>query len=63
MTTTATKPTKPVPGSPTSTQPIAGLSARGQKLIKPRPYGSHYCTPIEPAGAGLERHSRTKARI
>lgn len=59
--------TKPEPrsidakGSPGSAQPIGGLSARGQKLIAPRPYVSRYA--IEPSGAALERFARMKGSI
>lgn len=48
---------------PSSAQPIKGLSARGQKLLQNRPYGSHYNTPIEPAGSGIARYSRMKGSI
>lgn len=54
MTTTQPK------GSPSSAQPMPGLSKRAQKLLKPRPYLS---TPIEPAGSALARWAKTKASI
>lgn len=48
-------------GNPASAQPMRNLSARAQKLLAPRKAG--FCTPIEPAGSGVKRFEKTKARI
>ena len=46
---------------PTSARAMAGLSKRGAALLAPKRQA--FCTPIEPAGSGIERHARTKAGI
>ena len=56
-----TEAPKPVAGSPSSAQPMPGLSARAQKLLQPMRNG--FCTPIEPPGAGIARNAKTKASI
>jgi hypothetical protein len=48
-------------GNPASAQPMPGLSKRAQKLLAP--VRTHFCTPIEPAGAGLRREVMRKASI
>jgi hypothetical protein len=48
-------------GSPSSAQPMPGLSKRAQKLLAP--VRTHFCTPIKPAGAGLRREVMRKASI
>ena len=56
-----TQPTKPIAGSPASTQPMPGISARGLKLLSHRRPG--FCTPIEPAGINHQRQALRKASI
>lgn len=47
--------------TPSSAQPMRGLSERAQKLLQPMRNG--FCTPIEPPGAGIKRNAMTKAKI
>jgi len=50
-----------IKGSPSSAQPMRGLSKRAQKQLAPVRNG--FCTPIEPAGSGIQRLAKTKAAI
>lgn len=54
-------PAKPVPGNPASAKPMGGLSERAQKELTRKRNG--FGVAIAPAGDGLARQHKLKARI